>query len=120
MKFDFKYILNPLKPTETETVHFLRNLNTEKTFRDETEAELQAQLTTLFEIALNFEKDPTNEEYASARFDLNYGDTRHEVLKYMYAEVKNGKYVQNATTRKNFEKLEIDEQQALQQFFRAI
>ena len=120
MKFDFKYIGNPLKPDEAKTFHFLRNLNTEKMFRDDKDAELQAQLTTLFEIMANFEQDPTDKDNASARLDLQFSDTRHEVLQYMYAELKDGKLVQNETTRKKFDELEIDEQQALTAFFRSI
>lgn len=120
MKFDFKYIANPLKPDEAKTFHFLRNLNTEKMFRDDKDAELQAQLTTLFEIMANFEQDPTDKDNAAARLDLQFSDTRHEVLQYMYAELKDGKLVQNETTRKKFDELEIDEQQALTAFFRSI
>lgn len=101
-------------------VHFLRTLNTEKMFRDETGAELQAQLSTLFSIMANLENNPTDKDAISARVDLNFADTRHECLKFMYAEEKNGVLVQSETTRDHFEKLEnLDEQTALNTFFRS-
>lgn len=99
--------------------HFLRNLNTEKMFRDDTGEELQAQISTLMQIQVNLENEPTNAEYIAARADINFADTRHEVLKYMYAELKNGALVQSEKTREDFEKLEdLDEQNALNTFFR--
>lgn len=105
----------------THDYYFLRNLNTEKMFRDETGAELQAQLSTLYSIMAAVEENPTDKEAVKARMDINFSDTRHECLKYMYAELKDGRLVQSEATRTAFEKLEnLDEQQALNQFFRCV
>ena len=104
-----------------QEVHFLRNLNTEKMFRDETGSELQAQLSTLYSIMAAVEENPTDKKAVSDRMDINFSDTRHECLKYMYAELKDGRLVQSEATRAAFEKLEnLDEQQALTQFFRNV
>lgn len=102
----------------THDYYFLRNLNTEKMFRDETGAELQAQLTTLLQVGLAVEKENPTKEALAARADINYSDTRHEVLKFMFAEKKNGVLVQSESTREHFEELEdLDEQNALNTFF---
>lgn len=102
-------------------VHFLRTLNTEKMFRDNTGAELQAQLSTLFKIQAAMEADPTSTEAVEARMDIEYSTTRHEVLKYMYAELKDGALIQNEETRKRFDEMEdLDENQALGTFFRNV
>ena len=104
-----------------QEVHFLRTLNTEKMFRDETGAELQAQLSTLYSIMAAVEENPTDKKAVSDRMDINFSDTRHECLKYMYAELKDGRLVQSEATRAAFENLEnLDEQQALTQFFRNV
>lgn len=124
-KLTVSHVVDPLADeikVETKDYHFLRNLNTEKTFRDETGAELQAQLTTLYKIQAAFEADNTNPENVRARMDINFAETRHEVLKYMFAELNDrGILVQNETTREHFEQLDdMDEPQALLNFFRGI
>lgn len=107
--------------------YFLRNLNTEKMFRDNTGSELQAQLSTLYDIQAAFENADNEQDEAKrkqairSRMDLNFSDTRHECLKYMFAELKDGALVQNDETRKHFEDIEdIDEGQALVTFFRNV
>jgi len=123
MKFTIKMIdpfAEDINASVTD-VHFLRTLNTEKTFRDETGAELQAQLTTLYRIQSELENDPENPDKIAARMDYQFAETRHEVLKYMYAEQKDGTLVQSEITRQHFEELDnLDEMQALAQFFRNV
>lgn len=123
-------VIDPMADDINASKHeykFLRNLNTEKMFRDNTGAELQAQLSTLYEIQANFENadslDDEDKKQAAikARMDLNFSETRHEVLKYMFAESKDGALVQNDETRNHFEEIEdIDETQALVTFFRNV
>lgn len=107
MQFKYTYINDNL---EQNQIKFLRNLNTEKMFRDETGQELQAQITTLYMIMQDFEKDPDDKAKASARFDLNFDETRHEILRFMYAEQKGDNLVQSEKTRLAYDKLTENEQ----------
>jgi len=104
------------------TYHFLRNLNTEKMFRDELGAELQAQLSTLFQIMSAVDSAPQDMKAIERRLSLEFSETRHECLKFMYAELTDaGTLKQGESTRQAFELLDdLDEQRALETFFRNV
>lgn len=102
---------------------FLRTLNTERQFREETGAEMNAQLGELayqFEtMAEKAEVDP-KAVYAGI-MDLNFLEARAEVLRFMYAEVdKAGVLVQNERTREHFDALSLDKNAILTTFFRSL
>lgn len=105
---------------DTVTYHFLRNLNTEKMYKDDTDHEFNMQIGELVARMSEAEANPADKNALSELTSLDFLDTRHEVLKYMYADEKNGKLVQNEATRDEFEELELDEAQVFRTFLSKI
>lgn len=119
MKFTYREYDNEQDPSEFHEYKFLRTLGTEKSFRDNTNAEMNAQLATLMDIQMNLEQKKDRDSM-KARLDLEFDNTRHEVLKFMYAETDGNSLIQNETTRAHFDSLDIDEQACLNLFFQHI
>jgi len=123
----FKYIDTQLNESDPEnlkldtiTYHFLRNLNTEKMFKDDTDSEFNMQIGELVSRISAVEANPGDKEALAEFVSLEFDETRHEVLKYMYAIEKNGKLIQNETSRDEFETLELDEAKVFHTFLSKI
>lgn len=112
-----------------QTLNFLRNLNTEKMYREDTGREFNAQLG---ELAYHLEamgqaEDKSAEDYDPKKLyalamDLTFLETRDEVLKYMYAEKNEaGTLIQNEATREAWEELSgLDKNMLIGLYFRRI
>ena len=97
--------------------NFLRTLNTEEMFRNETGQEMNAQLAEVLQTLMNVEKDnPTPGDIQR----VTSLDTIHQVLKFMYAEKKGDILVQNEETRANYEELDLYEKEVIGKYFRRI
>lgn len=125
MKFTYKDVQTKIddegkaKLVETE-YHFLRTLDTETKFRDETGQELNAQLAEILQTIMNMEKDNPSIEDMMRMTSLDNIDAIHQVLKFMYAERKGDILVQNETTREHYEALDLYEKGVISQYFRSI
>ena len=123
----FKYIDTQLNESDPEnlkldtiTYHFLRNLNTEKMFKDDTDSEFNMQIGELVSRISAVEANPSDKDALAEFVSLEFDETRHDVLKYMYAIEKNGKLIQNETSREEFETLELDEAKVFRTFLAKI
>lgn len=122
MKFKYNqmaYNEEKMKDEVVATHHFMRTINTEKMFREDLDEEMNAQIGELLFIMSKAEQEQTPETI-QALTDIQFSDTRHELLKYMYAEKNEvGVLVQGEKTREHFEALEdLNERDILQEFFR--
>lgn len=93
----------------TNEYKFLRTINTEKIFKDETGDEFNAQLGEVVSRLASFEQDPTDPKKASEITSLQFIETRHDVLKFLYAQTVDGALVQNEDTRKEYDELDLPE-----------
>ena len=100
----------------TNEYKFLRTINTEKIFKDETGDEFNAQLGEVVSRLASFEQDPTDPKKASEITSLQFIETRHDVLKFLYAQTVDGVLVQNEDTRKEYEALDLPEGVLFNQF----
>lgn len=100
--------------------NFLRTLNTEEMFRDETGQEMNAQLAEVLQTLMNVEKDNPTPEDIQRVTSLDTIDAIHQVLKFMYAEKKDGILVQNEETRAHYEELDLYEKEVIGKYFRRI
>lgn len=100
----------------TNEYKFLRTINTEKIFKDETGDEFNAQLGEVVSRLARFEQDPTDPQKASEITSLQFIDTRHDVLKFLYSQTVDGVLVQNEDTRKEYEELDLPEGVLFNQF----
>ena len=120
-KYTFVKALDKNKKPITEDIFFVRTLDTEKQFRDDLAAEMNGQIGILTSIMAKLEKNSDDPDAISAYTNLEFSTTRHEILKYAYAEVKNGLYIQNEVTRKNYEekldKYDLNEKDMFSHFF---
>ena len=66
--------------------NFLRTLNTEEMFRNETGQEMNAQLAEVLQTLMNVEKDNPTPGDIQRVTSLDTIDAIHQVLKFMYAE----------------------------------
>lgn len=119
----FKFITQKINDDDPENVkidtveyHFLRTLNTEKMYKDDTDNEFNMQIGELVSRLSKAEQDATNPEALAEVSSLNFIDTRHEVLKYMYAIEKDGVLIQNEKTREEFENLDLEDNQVFATF----
>lgn len=124
MKFTIDRTIYNEDTMTTEVIgkyHFLRTINTEKMFREDLNEEMNAQIGELLFIMAQAESDPSAENIAKLT-DLQFYETRHELLKYMYAEKNEaGVLVQGEKTREEFEELDdLSDSEALKSFFRSI
>lgn len=109
------------QPTiEVEKFTFLRTLNTEEMFRNETGQEMNAQLAEILNTLMAVEKEDRTKEDLERLTSLDTLDAIHQVLKFMYAERKGDKLVQNETTREKYETLDLYEKEVIGQYFRRI
>lgn len=109
------------QPTiEVEKFTFLRTLNTEETFRNETGQEMNAQLAEILNTLMAVEKPDHTQEDLQRLTSLDTIDAIHQVLKFMYAERKDDRLVQNETTREKYETLDLHEKEVIGQYFRRI
>lgn len=109
------------QPTiEVEKFTFLRTLNTEEMFRNETGQEMNAQLAEILNTLMNVEKPEHTQEDLERLTSLDTLDSIHQVLKFMYAERKGDTLVQNEITREKYEKLDLHEKEVIGQYFRRI
>ena len=109
------------QPTiEVERFTFLRTLNTEEMFRNETGQEMNAQLAEILNTLMNVEKPEHTQEDLERLTSLDTIDAIHQVLKFMYAERKGDTLVQNETTREKYETLDLHEKEVIGQYFRRI
>lgn len=100
--------------------NFLRTLNTEEMFRNETGQEMNAQLAEVLQTLMNVEKDNPTPEDIQRVTSLDTIDAIHQVLKYMYAEKKGDILVQNEETRSHYEELDLYEKEVIGKYFRRI
>lgn len=100
----------------TTDYKFLRTINTEKIFKDETGDEFNAQVGEVVSRLASFEQDPTDPQKASEITSLQFIETRHDVLKFLYAQTVDGALVQNEDTRKEYEELDLPEGVLFNQF----
>lgn len=116
-----KYDEETMKDEVVATHNFLRTINTEKMFREEIGEEMNAQIGEVLFLMSSVENDPTPENIAKLT-DLQFSETRHELLKFMYAERnESGVLVQGEKTREHFEALEdFSDKDALSEFFRRL
>lgn len=109
------------QPTiEVEKFTFLRTINTEEMFRNETGQEMNAQLAEILNTLMNVEKPEHTQEDLERLTSLDTIDAIHQVLKFMYAERKGDALVQNETTREKYETLDLNEKEVIGQYFRRI
>jgi len=109
------------QPTiEVEKFTFLRTLNTEEMFRNETGQEMNAQLAEILNTLMAVEKPEHTQEDLERLTSLDTIDAIHQVLKFMYAERKGDTLVQNETTREKYETLDLHEKEVIGQYFRRI
>lgn len=109
------------QPTiEVEKFTFLRTLNTEEMFRNETGQEMNAQLAEILNTLMAVEKENHTQEDLERLTSLDTIDAIHQVLKFMYAERKGDMLVQNETTREKYETLDLHEKEVIGQYFRRI
>lgn len=126
MKWMFKY--TDEETGKEVTLHFLRTLNTEKMYRDDLSydhpVEMLADLTEVYKVMNDIAGDgndsDTSTEAIHNLLDLRFSDTCHDVLQYMYAEVKDGKLVQDKSTRKKFDKYNFSYIAAISAFFQRL
>ena len=100
--------------------NFLRTLNTEEMFRNETGQEMNAQLAEVLQTLMNVEKDNPTPGDIQRVTSLDTIDAIHQVLKFMYAEKKGDILVQNEETRANYEELDLYEKEVIGKYFRRI
>ena len=100
--------------------NFLRTLNTEEMFRNETGQEMNAQLAEVLQTLMNVEKDNPTPGDIQRVTSLDTIDAIHHVLKFMYAEKKGDILVQNEETRANYEELDLYEKEVIGKYFRRI
>lgn len=99
---------------------FLRTLNTEEMFRNETSQEMNAQLAEILNTIMAVEKETRTLEDIERLTSLDTLDAIHQVLKFMYAERKGDTLVQNEDTRAKYETLDLYEKEVISQYFRRI
>lgn len=121
MKFKYTY-KDEDDGNKEKTLWFLRTLNTEKMYRDQLAedepVEFLKDLTAVIGVYMKMSDLDTNDEVLQDFLSLDFIDTRHDLLKFMYAENKNGKLVQNEETRKHFDELEINENEVMATFMK--
>ena len=100
--------------------NFLRTLNTEEMFRNETGQEMNAQLAEVLQTLMNVEKDNPTPEDIQRVTSLDTIDAIHQVLNFMYAEKKGDILVQNEETRAHYEELDLYEKEVIGKYFRRI
>lgn len=106
-------------------ITFNRTFGVEENFKKDLNSEYNAQIGILASKMVALDENPSDPKAISEYTDLNFADTRHQILRYSYAERnENGVLVQNEETRATYDKLvdddKVDEKAAFAQFFQSI
>ena len=127
MKVKIKYVdgLTRQKQPIEKTAIFNRTFGVEETFKKETGYEYNAQIGLLASKMVKLEQHRDDPKVISEYTSLEFSDTRHQILRFSYAEVnENGVLIQNEDTRDAYDKLvedeKIDEKLAFGTFFQGI